>query len=74
MKLIKYVIEGACPCLHTTPCHDRCACVNKHSSVGCRRCCSYGSKEQQKTRAEFLANAIDTFYMEQKGSANDESQ
>lgn len=44
----------ACPCLHTTPCHPRCTCVMPHSSRGCRRCCSYGSPEQQKAMAEHL--------------------
>lgn len=45
----------ACPCLHTTPCHPRCTCVNPVSSVGCRRCCSYGSKAQQVAQGERLA-------------------
>ena len=46
----------ACPCLHTTPCHPRCTCVMPQSSVGCRRCCSYGSPEQQRQMAEYLAD------------------
>lgn len=50
---------SACPCEHTTPCHDRCACVMPLSSSGCSRCCSYGSKEQQKAAAERLARIID---------------
>lgn len=50
----------SCPCLHTTPCHKDCTCVNEFSSRGCRRCCSYGSKEQQKKMAEILAKKIDT--------------
>ena len=25
----------ACPCLHTTPCHSRCTCIEPLSSVGC---------------------------------------
>jgi hypothetical protein len=29
------------------------------SSSGCRRCCSYGSPEQQKAMAEALAKFID---------------
>jgi hypothetical protein len=44
----------ACPCLHTTPCHDNCTCVNGWSSSGCLRCCSYGSSEQRKAHAEYL--------------------
>jgi hypothetical protein len=46
--------EG-CPCLHTEPCDPRCTCVHGSSSFGCSRCCTYGSKEQQKKRAEYLA-------------------
>lgn len=47
--------NDSCPCAHTTPCHDRCTCVNPISSSGCRRCCSYGSDEQQRAAAERLA-------------------
>lgn len=49
----------ACPCLHTTPCDPTCTCVNPYSSKGCRRCCSYGSPEQQKAMAEYLVSKID---------------
>lgn len=45
----------SCPCTLTTPCHDRCACVLPLSSSGCRRCCSYGSIEQRRAKAEWLA-------------------
>jgi hypothetical protein len=48
-----------CPCLHTTPCHDRCACVMPTSSSGCSRCCAYGSPEQQRAMAILLAAALD---------------
>ena len=51
--------RGGCPCLHTTPCDPRCTCVNGWSSSGCGRCCSYGSKEQQKAAAELIAEAVD---------------
>jgi hypothetical protein len=51
---------AACPCLHTTPCHPRCTCVNGFSSSGCLRCCSYGSKEQQVAKAKWLVERIDT--------------
>ena len=51
--------DSACPCLHTTPCCERCTCRMPASSSGCRRCCSYGSPEQQRTRAEVLARVID---------------
>jgi 8-oxo-dGTP diphosphatase len=50
----------ACPCLHTKPCDPRCTCLQPLSSVGCRRCCSYGSKAQQKKAAESLAQRIDS--------------
>jgi len=50
----------SCPCLHTTPCDERCTCVNEFSSFGCKRCCTYGSKEQQKKMAELLAKKIDS--------------
>lgn len=51
--------DAACPCLHTTPCHERCTCVTPLSSSGCRRCCSYGSAEQRAAAAETLAKFID---------------
>jgi hypothetical protein len=31
-----------------------CTCANNLYSAGCHRCCSYGSKEQQKAKAELL--------------------
>lgn len=46
---------GSCPCVHTTPCHDRCTCIMSFSSSGCHRCCTYGSDEQQRAMAEHLA-------------------
>jgi hypothetical protein len=49
----------ACPCLHTTPCNDRCACVKLFSSSGCSRCCTYGSAAQQAEMARRLASIID---------------
>lgn len=48
----------ACPCLHTTPCQSNCSCVRPHMSHGCLRCCSYGSKEQQKARAEAIVAEV----------------
>lgn len=48
--------EQACPCRHTTPCHPRCTCANPASSAGCRRCCKYGSPEQQRAMAEHLVD------------------
>ena len=49
----------ACPCLHTTPCIPRCTCAMPGSSSGCRRCCTYGSREQQRAAAERLAKQVD---------------
>jgi hypothetical protein len=49
----------ACPCTQTTPCHPRCTCVQGHSSRGCKRCCTYGSEEQRRQKAEWLAAKID---------------
>jgi len=48
-------LEGACPCKHIEPCRLNCTCANPTSSGGCSRCCSYGSKEQQKAMAERLS-------------------
>lgn len=47
--------HAACPCLHATPCDPHCTCVKPFSSRGCGRCCSYGSPEQQRAKAEHLA-------------------
>lgn len=46
-----------CPCLHTTPCMDNCTCVSPISSAGCLLCCRYGSDEQQRNQAEYLATS-----------------
>jgi hypothetical protein len=48
------------PCKHTTPCSPHCTCVHGNSSIGCARCCAYGSEEQQKNAAERIAEAIDS--------------
>ena len=49
----------SCPCTQTTPCQPHCTCVDGISSHGCLRCCRYGSREQRRARAEWLAAAID---------------
>ncbi len=49
-------MNDSCPCVHVAPCHERCSCVTPTSSSGCRRCCSYGSKDQQRAAAEHLVN------------------
>lgn len=48
-----------CPCVYTTPCDPWCTCVKGHSSRGCLRCCTYGSVEQRRAKAERLAAVID---------------
>lgn len=52
-------LSRGCPCLHTTPCHERCTCVMSLSSSGCSRCCSYGSAEQQAAMAARLSGLDD---------------
>ena len=49
----------SCPCLYTEPCRPDCTCVTAYSSAGCFRCCSYGSPEQRRAKAERLAAKID---------------
>lgn len=51
--------NDGCPCLYTTPCQPDCTCVRPMMSHGCRRCARYGSMEQKRAMAEFLAGAID---------------
>lgn len=46
--------KGSCPCEWTEPCDPRCTCAVPFSSVGCRRCCKYGSDEQRKGMAEII--------------------
>jgi hypothetical protein len=56
------ITDFACPCRSTTPCVPGCTCVEPYSSRGCRRCASYGSAEQRRAKAEWLAKAIDAAY------------
>lgn len=53
------IVHRACPCLHITPCDPNCTCLHPESSRGCRRCASYGSKDQRRKMAEHLAERID---------------
>lgn len=50
----KSTSRKTCPCEFGNPCSSNCTCANQYMSGGCRRCCKYGSKEQQ----EGMANAI----------------
>lgn len=47
----------SCPCEfpEIEPCDPHCTCRVGGSSRGCRRCCRYGSREQQASRARGLA-------------------
>lgn len=51
--------ENYCPCTIVKPCHPRCTCANGYYSYGCRRCARYGSEDQRRAMAEWLANVID---------------
>lgn len=54
MAELERIPHQSCSCLHTTPCQENCTCINGWSSAGCLRCCSYGSGEQRKAKAEHL--------------------
>lgn len=56
---IRAEATSGCPCRHTTPCQPRCTCAMPGSSSGCRRCCTYGSKEQRESMARHLAEILD---------------
>jgi hypothetical protein len=45
-----------CPCTLTTPCGPNCTCSDIDLSGGCLRCCAYGSLEQRKAMAVWLAS------------------
>jgi len=52
-------IKGACPCLYLDePCMKRCTCVTPVSSSGCRYCATYGSLEQRKLAAKWIAEKL----------------
>jgi len=49
----------SCPCMHLNePCNPQCSCKNIFYSYGCDYCCTYGSEEQQKEKAIFLARFV----------------
>lgn len=54
-------MHQACPCLHIEPCDPNCTCVKGYSSRGCSRCCSYGSKEQQRAAALHIVAALQDY-------------
>ena len=47
--------QGGSPCLIVEPCQRDCSCSNPVMSGGCGRCARYGSFEQRKAHAEYLA-------------------
>jgi hypothetical protein len=54
--------ERSCPCLYLKePCHPQCSCVHPFMSFGCSNCCTYGSIEQRKAKAEMI-NEYRLFY------------
>lgn len=51
--------DGACPCLYLDePCQPHCTCKNGLWSHGCLYCCTYGSLEQRKEKAKWIASKI----------------
>lgn len=56
--------KDGCPCLYTVPCSDNCSCAHPYLSGGCSRCAKYGSEEQRKSAAEYLAKVIDASWRE----------
>jgi len=53
------VAVTGCPCTLIQPCNTRCSCFVSFSSIGCSRCCTYGSLEQRRDTALELAKIID---------------
>lgn len=51
----------SCPCEFNNPCTPHCSCARPFMSGGCRRCCKYGSKEQQAGMAKYLLAQEDAF-------------
>lgn len=59
--------KNVCPCLIAeTPCHPHCTCRQPTSSIGCACCSSYGSKDQQKAKAQWLVNVITSWESEKR--------
>jgi hypothetical protein len=52
----KNMSRKTCPCEFGNPCSSTCSCAISVMSGGCRRCCRYGSKEQQEGMAKALIN------------------
>ena len=48
---------SGCPCAIIEPCNSMCTCVVPSSSMGCKRCCRYGSLEQRQNKARKLVYA-----------------
>jgi len=55
----KEIENKSCPCLHLDePCNPQCSCKYEFYSYGCDYCCTYGSEQQQKDKAIFLARFV----------------
>jgi len=52
-------LNRSCPCTYGNPCRENCTCVVPTSSMGCARCCSYGSREQRQQKAAFLIEMLE---------------
>lgn len=60
-KPVEAASKDGCPCNYLDePCHPKCTCVNRLSSVGCRYCAKYGSIEQRKEAALRIKNKIES--------------
>lgn len=58
-QLLLSMENRSCPCNHLDePCTSNCTCKNPLSSHGCNYCATYGSKEQQKSAAEYIQEKI----------------
>ena len=56
-----------CPCKYLDePCSSNCTCLNQVSSSGCNYCFTYGSVEQRKAHAEWIAKALRNQLIKQK--------
>ena len=59
VEMVGGVQPTPCPCtLADTPCHDGCSCINPLSSSGCSCCCTFGSEEQRKARANQIVSIL----------------
>ncbi len=72
IKRLRETYGNGCPCRHTTPCQPNCTCAKSMMSHGCRRCCRYGSKQQQVAMAEHLAAMHEAIQAAQDAAAKEQ--